>query len=214
MCSLSFSFSFSFSLPVKSAWSSAEVSHTHTHKKNPPPPPKLFLRHWPQNWTNPNKTKCSQKKINTWLVRVRAHARGRELAVPHPCRAPVLVEWLCEIRVVWFILVDFWHELYIWVTNGIWGDESSWVHFGWFFLYPGGKINWTDGLVQWAVLFPSACRSATKLYVSFAEYSLFYMALLQKRPITLRSLLIVSRYGVATISRLPKNIGRICKRTL
>jgi len=29
-----------------------------------------------------------------------------------------------------------------------------------------------------------------KLYVSFAEYSLFYRALLQKRPIILRSLLI------------------------
>jgi len=31
-----------------------------------------------------------------------------------------------------------------------------------------------------------------KLHVSFAEYSLFYMALLQKRPIILRSLLIVA----------------------
>jgi len=30
-----------------------------------------------------------------------------------------------------------------------------------------------------------------KLYVSFAEYCLFYRALLQKRPIILRSLLIV-----------------------
>jgi len=31
-----------------------------------------------------------------------------------------------------------------------------------------------------------------KLQVSFAEYSLFYRALLQKRPIILRSLLIVA----------------------
>jgi len=31
-----------------------------------------------------------------------------------------------------------------------------------------------------------------KLQVSFAEYSLFYRALLQKRPVILRSLLIVS----------------------
>jgi len=31
-----------------------------------------------------------------------------------------------------------------------------------------------------------------KLYVSFAEYRLFYRALLQKRPIILRSLLIVA----------------------
>jgi len=31
-----------------------------------------------------------------------------------------------------------------------------------------------------------------KLYVSFAEYSLFYRALLQKRPVILRSLLIVA----------------------
>jgi len=34
--------------------------------------------------------------------------------------------------------------------------------------------------------------SLLKLYVSFAEYGLFYRALLQKRPIILRSLLIVA----------------------
>jgi len=34
--------------------------------------------------------------------------------------------------------------------------------------------------------------SSFKLYVSFAEYSLFYRALLQKRPMILRSLLIVA----------------------
>ena len=35
-----------------------------------------------------------------------------------------------------------------------------------------------------------------KLYVSFAEYCLFYRSLLQKRPIILRSLLIVATpYG-------------------
>jgi len=33
---------------------------------------------------------------------------------------------------------------------------------------------------------------SSKLQVSFAEYSLFYRALLQKRPIILRSLLIVA----------------------
>ena len=57
-----------------------------------------------------------------------------------------------------------------------------------------------------------------KLLVSFAEYCLFYRALLQKRPTVLRSLRIVATpykrfpyrkgtlqtYGVATISRLLK----------
>ena len=45
--------------------------------------------------------------------------------------------------------------------------------------------------------------ATSQLHVSFAEYSLFYRALLQKRPIILRSLL-VFLYGVATTSRLLK----------
>ena len=68
-----------------------------------------------------------------------------------------------------------------------------------------------------------------KLQVSFAEYSLFYRALLQKRHIILRSLLIVatpqqlilatsrvifgriSYYGVAAISRLLKITCLFCR---
>ena len=67
--------------------------------------------------------------------------------------------------------------------------------------------------------------------VPFAEYRLFYRALSQKRPIILKSLLIVadilydmnvtksyihacnihSFYGVATVSRLLKIIGIFCR---
>jgi len=64
--------------------------------------------------------------------------------------------------------------------------------------------------------------------VSFAEYSLFYRALLQKRRIMLKghhsiSIWVTSEAeqleaeiqdGVATISRLPKMIGLFCKRAL
>jgi len=40
---------------------------------------------------------------------------------------------------------------------------------------------------------------AWKIYVSFAEYSLFYRALLQKRPIILRSLLsVATKYEIST----------------
>jgi len=49
-----------------------------------------------------------------------------------------------------------------------------------------------------------------KLQVSFAEYSLFYRALLQKRPIILRDLLIVAtlyRYGI-TNSGFKVSFGR------
>ena len=64
-----------------------------------------------------------------------------------------------------------------------------------------------------------------KFRVSFAEYRLFYKALLQKRRIILRSVLIVatpkqeteryaSIYGGATMSRLLKMIGLFCKRAL
>ena len=41
------------------------------------------------------------------------------------------------------------------------------------------------------------------------EYRLFYSLLLQKRPIILPE-----KYEVATVSRLSKNIGLFCKRTL
>ena len=40
-----------------------------------------------------------------------------------------------------------------------------------------------------------------KLHVSFAEYSLFYRSLLQKRPITLRSLLIEATRYQGLVSR-------------
>jgi len=69
-----------------------------------------------------------------------------------------------------------------------------------------------------------------KLQVSLAEYSLFYRALLQKRPTILRSLLIIAHesfyflsiyhdyrftiYGVATIGRFLKIKGLFCKRAL
>jgi len=58
-------------------------------------------------------------------------------------------------------------------------------------------------------------------YNEYAEYSLFLRALLQKRPIILRSLrkyvhlhLCVFVYWVATMSRLLKIIGLFCKRAL
>jgi len=71
-----------------------------------------------------------------------------------------------------------------------------------------------------------------KLQVCFAEYRLFYRALLQKRPIILRSLLIVATpqqdlptqkkkrsrcglaYRVASVSRIDKMINLFCKRAL
>ena len=56
-----------------------------------------------------------------------------------------------------------------------------------------------------------------KLLVSFAEYSLFYRALLQKRPIHLGALFLHIEelsHVVAAISSLLKSIGLFCKRTL
>jgi len=62
-------------------------------------------------------------------------------------------------------------------------------------------------------------EGSLKLQGGFAEYSLFYRALLQKRHIFLEGLLIVatssiSCHGVATISRLFEMIGLFCKRAL
>ena len=69
--------------------------------------------------------------------------------------------------------------------------------------------------------------SSLKLQVSLAEHSLFYRALLQKRPMILRSLLLEATqyrgihrispgewYGVASSSRLLKIVGLFCKRAL
>jgi len=58
-----------------------------------------------------------------------------------------------------------------------------------------------------------------KLQVSFAEYSLFYRALLQKRPVILAHDLpdahdLSYLNGVATVSRIDKIIGLFCKRDL
>jgi len=66
-----------------------------------------------------------------------------------------------------------------------------------------------------------------KLQVSFAEYSLFYRALLQKRPIILRSLLIVATpydctntrgsthmYDYENMCLSAENAGPFCKRAL
>jgi len=66
-----------------------------------------------------------------------------------------------------------------------------------------------------------------KIYVFFVECSLLFRALLQKRPIILRSLLIVAtpqhsatpcntlhhifRYGVATVSRIDEITGLLCR---
>jgi len=49
-----------------------------------------------------------------------------------------------------------------------------------------------------------------KLHVSFAEYALFYTALLQKRPVILQ----IVFYRVATISTLLKITGLFCKRAV
>ena len=65
------------------------------------------------------------------------------------------------------------------------------------------------GIMGWLRLVGSL-----KLQVSFAEYSLFYRALLQKRPIILRSLLIVATpyallhpgWRVRNIQNLPQDV--------
>jgi len=90
------------------------------------------------------------------------------------------------------------------------------------------RHNGLDSLMGWLTL-----GGSFRLLVSFAEYSLFYRALLQKRPIILRSLLIVvAPYpGVRECFRLVcimidsdsfatddtpiiKIIGLFCKRAL
>ena len=63
-----------------------------------------------------------------------------------------------------------------WRVYSRWGQGHSSVH-----AYDMGVLRWVGSL---------------KLYVFFAEYSLFHRALLQKRPIILRSLLIeATRYS-------------------
>jgi len=52
-----------------------------------------------------------------------------------------------------------------------------------------------------------------KIHVSFAEYRRFYRTLLQKSPTSLEYRTPYSRlvYGLATVSRLMKNIGLFCR---
>jgi len=84
--------------------------------------------------------------------------------------------------------------------------------------------QWMSFLVMWLVVLVTF-----QVWVSFAEYSLFDRALLQKRLMILGSLLIVATpwsrvtslavtviflYGMAATSRLLKIIGLFCKRDL
>jgi len=62
-------------------------------------------------------------------------------------------------------------------------------------------------LMRWLRLVGSS-----KLYVSFAEYSLFYRALLQKGPIILRSLLIVAK-GTYNFKEPTNRSHHICHGT-
>jgi len=66
----------------------------------------------------------------------------------------------------------------------------------------------TGAIMEWQWLVYSF-----KIYVSFAEYGLFYKALLQKRPMFLRSLLIgvTSCRCMEYCSRLIKNILLFCR---
>jgi len=57
---------------------------------------------------------------------------------------------------------------------------------------------------MYVYVFPSLVHSSLKIWVSFAEYSLFYRALVQKRPIFSGSLQII-----ATPYLIPKSRTRL-----
>jgi len=108
-----------------------------------------------------------------------------------------------------------WHQsalTYMW--NESWILSECWIESGPSLSRRSGWIHWNDiHMNRYAKTRIHLCFTISKnacichiqasrpslppisrlltLYVSFAEYSLFYMALLQKRPIILKSLLIV-----------------------
>ena len=96
-----------------------------------------------------------------------------------------LLTWLIDINhSKWLIDMTCWHDSLTWLIDMTHRHDSlEWLI---------DMTHWHDSLT-WLIDM-TRCGVATisrllKLQVSFAEYSLFYRALLQKRPIILRSLL-------------------------
>jgi len=160
----------------------------------------------------------------TWLVRMSDMTHSDEWHDPFRCMTLILFSILtyqdlliCATKL--FHRSDALLRIYVMTHSEVCHPSSSPFP-------PMGWQRWLDSL---------------NLQTSFAEYSLFYRSLLQKRPIILRSLLIEATpyqgvatmirhpqfadlvcqkvkmgndYEVAAISRLPKNIGLFCKRAL
>ena len=118
-------------------------------------------------------------------------------------------EWEATTH-IWMSMSHIWmrrRHTYEWVMSHVWMRRRH--TYEWVCHTHESVMTRLTGMV-WLRLVASL-----KLYVSFAEYSLFYRALLQKRPIILRSLLILATpSGVPSVSRIDKLIGLFCKRAL
>jgi len=75
-----------------------------------------------------------------------------------------------------------------WMVSMVWcGVDSSWHHSRWSRHMVSRRVCSIWSSMGWLRL-----EGSLKWQISFAEYSLFYRALLQKRPIILRSLRIIA----------------------
>ena len=108
--------------------------------------------------------------------------------------------------------IQSWYSAYIYIS--IVDEVTIYMYSDYIYIYIVPSHTETS-------LFTRIERSKNKAWLPiskygvFAEYGLFYRALLQKRHIISRNLLIVATpYGEATISRLLKLIGLFCKRAL
>jgi len=160
--------------PVLRVWSHIELSHvTHMNESWISQVYQWVMSHeWMGHVTHINEPWMS--RVHQWVM---SHALMSHVTQSHVTRMDEscpMYKWVYEwvVSCVWMSHVthinDSWmSRVYEWGISHIWIRHVT--HMGWLQLV-----------------------GSLKLWVSFAEYCLFYRALLQKRPIILRSLLIVA----------------------
>jgi len=134
---------------------------------------------------------CGRTRTYEWVMScgVTLYMRNMHMTwldVPHSCTT-----WLmCHVAHMNAALT--WHESFFYdMTHVSCRTYECGIHI---------RMTWLDmphSYTTWLICdvtnMIDSCHTYDRSYVYFAEYSLFYRALLQKRPIILRSLLIVLR---------------------
>jgi len=116
----------------------------------------------------------------------------------------LVMSGMVQVRCTWHVTVvcDMTHPHATWLVYSGQLDVTHYISHGASRMYVTCHCCvWHDSYMRDNFIFDMGWLwwvGSLKWYVSFAEYRLFYTALLQKRPIILRSLLIVATVALCT----------------